>query len=158
MQIGRISALIAALCLASRVVAATGYIADDKGCKIANPDPKPGETVTWSGACKDGYAEGEGDMQWYLEGKPAGHYVGSLAHGALSGNGKLTLPDGTSYEGGWLNGKQEGKGTLKAADGGTYQGEWKNGEPHGRGVMRSGSGESVSGMWKEGIYIGPAKD
>ena len=42
-----------------------GYIADKNGCKIANPSPKPSETVAWSGGCKDGFADGNGIMQWY---------------------------------------------------------------------------------------------
>jgi hypothetical protein len=135
-----------------------GYIADKNGCKIANPSPKPLETVTWSGSCKDGYAEGQGTMQWYDDNQPGALYQGTLVHGALSGKGKLTLPNGATYEGGWLDGKQSGTGVLTAIDGGDYRGEWKNGEPDGAGVMRSGTGETVTGIWKEGIYIGPGKD
>ena len=34
------------------------WMADSKGCKVWNNNPIEGETVTWSGACKDGLAEG----------------------------------------------------------------------------------------------------
>lgn len=135
-----------------------GYIADQNGCKIANPAPKPNETVNWSDGCKDGYAQGKGVMQWYEDKQPGAHYEGELVRGVVSGHGKLTLADGTTYDGGWLDGKQHGTGTLKTVDGGSYVGEWKNGAPDGRGVMRAASGEFVDGIFKEGIFIGPAPE
>ena len=153
----RFSTVVLALC-GSLACAEDGYIVDKNGCKIANPSPKPKESVTWSGGCKDGYADGRGVMQWYDDSKPGSLYEGKLVRGALSGQGKLTLPDGTTYEGGWLDGKQSGTGVLTASDGGTYSGEWKHGEPDGPGVMRNGNGETVTGIWKEGVYIGPGKD
>jgi hypothetical protein len=35
-------------------------IATNQRCKIWNPEPKPNESVTWSGPCKDGLASGKG--------------------------------------------------------------------------------------------------
>lgn len=153
--------LMLSLCLSLFALSAwsdEGYISDNNGCKIANPNPKPNETVTWSGKCKDGFADGEGVMQWSENNQPGGRYEGTLVHGALSGQGKLTLPDGTSYDGGWLAGKQHGTGVLKDPDGGSYSGEWKNGQPDGRGTMRRASGDAVRGVWKDGVYIGPESD
>ena len=134
-----------------------GYIIDSNGCKIANPSPKPNETVTWTGECKDGFAEGTGVMQWFEDKQAGPRYEGTLAHGALSGQGKLTLPDGSTYEGGWLDGRQSGQGILRASDGGSYEGGWKNGKPDGHGVMHAATGETVDGVWKDGTYEGPAK-
>ncbi|MBS0548662.1 MAG: hypothetical protein JSR24_12985, partial [Proteobacteria bacterium] len=34
-------------------------------CKVANAFPSAAETITWSGPCKDGYAEGQGVAQWF---------------------------------------------------------------------------------------------
>lgn len=153
----RFSPVVLMLCV-SLAWAEDGYIADKNGCKIANPSPKPKESVTWSGGCKEGYAEGQGVMQWYDDKTRGAMYEGTLVRGALSGQGKLTLPDGVTYDGGWLDGKQSGTGTLTAIDGGTYRGGWKNGQPDGPGVMRNANGEAVTGIWKEGVYTGPAKD
>jgi hypothetical protein len=133
-----------------------GWIADKSGCKIANPNPKPGETVTWSGACANGFAQGQGVVQWYENGKPGVTYEGRVARGAASGQGKLTMPDGATYEGGWLDGKQEGSGKYSAPGGVRYEGEWKDGAPNGRGIMHSASGEVMDGIWKSGAYVGPA--
>jgi hypothetical protein len=133
-----------------------GWIADQNGCKIANPSPKAGETVSWSGACTDGFAQGEGVVQWYEDAKPGATYKGALARGAASGQGKLTMPDGATYEGGWLDGKQDGNGKYSAPGGARYEGEWKDGMPNGRGIMQGPSGEIMDGIWKAGTYVGPA--
>ena len=45
------------------------WIADSHGCKVANTFPRPGETITWSGKCKEGFADGDGVLQWFLDGK-----------------------------------------------------------------------------------------
>jgi hypothetical protein len=133
-----------------------GWIADKSGCKIANPNPKSGETVTWSAGCTNGFGQGQGVVQWYEDGKPGVTYTGSLVRGAASGQGKLTMPDGTTYEGGWLNGKQDGSGKYSAPGGARYEGEWKDGVPNGRGIMHGASGEIMDGIWKSGTYVGPA--
>jgi len=143
--------LLAATC----AFAQEGWIKDQKGCKISNPSPKAAETVSWSGPCADGFAEGQGVLQWYMEGTAGVRYEGTLVHGTVSGQGKLTMPDGTRYEGGWVNGKQNGTGKYRAADGTTYEGEWKDGAPDGRGVLRRASGEVMDGTWKAGAYLGP---
>ncbi len=133
-----------------------GWIADKNGCKLANPSPKPGETVTWSGPCINGFAQGRGIVQWYVDGKAGVTYEGALARGAASGQGKLTMPDGATYAGGWLDGKQDGSGKYSAPNGTRYEGEWKDGVPNGRGIMHSASGEVMDGIWKSGTYVGPA--
>ena len=50
-----------------------GWIADSKtGCKVWDPMPQQNETVSWSGSCKNGLAQGRGVLQWYADGKPTG--------------------------------------------------------------------------------------
>jgi hypothetical protein len=135
-----------------------GWIADKNGCKIANPSPRPKESVTWNGGCVGGFADGNGLMQWYLDGVPSARYQGNVHQGVISGNGRLSLPDGATYDGEWVNGKQHGRGTLTAPDGSSYAGEWKDGEPDGHGTMKRASGETVTGNWKQGSYVGPDED
>jgi hypothetical protein len=135
-----------------------GWIADSNGCKISDPSPKPGETVTWSGPCVDGFAQGQGIVQWYENDNAGVRYQGTLARGAASGQGKLTMPDGTTYEGGWRDGKQQGTGRYSAPGGTRYEGEWKDGAPDGRGIMHGPAGEVMDGIWKGGSYVGPAPE
>ena len=34
------------------------------GCYVWNPNPQPGETVTWTGGCVEGVAQGTGTLRW----------------------------------------------------------------------------------------------
>jgi hypothetical protein len=141
--------------LTSSALAEDGFILDKKGCKVGNPSPKPDESVSWSGACLNGYADGKGVLQWYVNGVPSTRYDGTLHEGVLAGQGKLTMPDGASYEGGWRAGKQHGNGVQMMPDGTRYEGQWKNGLPDGHGELRNASGETLAGEWKDGSYVGP---
>ncbi len=87
-----------------------GFMRDQQGCKVANPHPKPGESVEWSGQCLEGYADGQGTLQWFVNGSPGTRYEGTLHGGLIAGHGKLTMPDGASYDGSWLAGKPDGRG------------------------------------------------
>ena len=40
-------------------------IKSTEGCKLINPSPTAGETVSWSGSCQDGYAWGYGSVTWF---------------------------------------------------------------------------------------------
>lgn len=68
------------------------WIADKNGCKVWNQSPGPGESITWSGPCKDGYAEGSGAVQWFTDGKPGVKYQGELVDGKYHGKGTLIYP------------------------------------------------------------------
>jgi hypothetical protein len=101
-------------------------------------------------------------MRWivqYADNRHGMPMADALAHeikDAASGQGKLTMPDGATYEGGWLDGKQDGNGKYSAPGGARYEGEWKDGMPNGRGIMQGPSGEIMDGIWKAGTYVGPA--
>ena len=49
-------------------IAGDWAIAGD-GCKVLNPHPTPGETIRWTGGCKDGFVEGMGALEWQRGGK-----------------------------------------------------------------------------------------
>lgn len=84
-----------------------GWIAaSGTGCKIWNPAPQPDETVTWSGGCKNGFADGDGTLQWFEQGKPD-----------------------VRFEGGYQGGKRNGYGVLIDPNGNRVAGEWRNDEP-----------------------------
>ncbi len=143
---------------AAMAAADEGYIGDQNGCKIANPNPRPNETVSWSGGCVSGFGQGEGVMEWLIDQQPGPRYEGGLDHGELSGTGTLIMPDGTRYQGGWSSGKQNGLGKLALPGGDAYEGGWKDGQPDGEGTMILGSGQMVKGVWKEGALIAPAQE
>ena len=129
----------------------TGAIAGDwavagDGCKVWNPHPASGETIRWTGGCKDGVVDGMGTLEWQRGGKayerdegqwlggrqisgsqvwPGGQYDGQFADSLPNGRGVLILGD-ARYEGLFVNGKPNGKGTLTNASG-AFDGNWTDG-------------------------------
>ena len=57
------------------------WIYDQNGCKHYNPNPKDNETLTWTGSCKNGYANGHGTLVWYENGEKASVNKGSKSKG-----------------------------------------------------------------------------
>ena len=141
-------------------------------CRIAPLLPAPRNGVSWSGPCKDGFAEGEGMLEWHssnkgrykLKGKAVRGaiqgdtaldnrwytYKGSVQHGIPHGAGFFIFPNGAMYEGEIAHGRAEGQGTWLATDRSQYTGQWKDGERHGKGEMVYTAGGSYTGEWKAG--------
>lgn len=74
-------------------------------CKVWNPQPQPNESVTWSGACKDGLASGKGILRWTEDGKPDVEFDGQYANGKRNGPGVMITPGGDRVEGVWVDDK-----------------------------------------------------
>jgi hypothetical protein len=138
--------------------AADNFILDQNGCKVINPVSRPDETVTWSGECKDGFAEGKGVVQFYLSGIADEKYEGEMKGGYADGTGTLMMLDGGRYEGQWSRSKQEGEGEYYAPDGSIYRGTWKNGKPHGFGSYRTPEGQVTRGEWRDGKFVRETED
>ncbi len=128
------------------------YITDQNGCRVVNPAPRAEETVTWTGACRDGYTDGKGVLQWYQSGVADEKYEGEMARGYAEGVGAMTHIDGGRYEGEWKASRQEGEGSYFAPDGSVYKGGWKNGKPHGYGSYRTPEGKVLRGQWVDGEF------
>jgi hypothetical protein len=136
-------ALIFSLLISITAVCAdddVAWIADKNGCKVANPFPQAGESVTWSGQCANGTADGAGLLEWYINGKATDRYEGTLKQGWAEGKGTLTRAEGGRYAGEWKHSMQDGDGRYDAADGSWYEGQWKEGQPHGHGRYQTPDG------------------
>ena len=125
-------------------------IADKNGCKVYNPMPQQKESISWSGECRNGFADGAGVLDWFIDGQLEERYEGELKMGWADGEGTYVSRRGSRYTGEWKDSMQHGKGTIQNADGSVYQGEWRQGKPHGFGVYRAPSGETVEGEWVDG--------
>ncbi len=147
-------------------------------CRIAPVmPPVAGDAISWSGACKDGYAEGKGVLEWRVPDEGKRKLEASLVRGEIVGGGTLTyrngsyigsfrqgLPHGAGffkhtngdgmYEGGVANGLREGVGEHVAPDRSTYAGEWKAGKRHGQGKAVFALGGSYDGQWAEDRFHG----
>lgn len=153
------------------------WIEDAKtGCRIRNPAPQPRETVTWSGACPNGIAEGTGILQWFDDDRPSDRYEGELRDGWENGRGVATstviadryegqwrdgwrhgqgiytFANGDRYEGHWFEGLRAGQGTMVWEDGARYEGEWLDGKPSDQGVYVDAADAVFSGTWSRGCF------
>ena len=151
---------LAVLATAALFWAATGYaqntdmatIADKNGCKVYNPMPQQDESISWSGACRDGFAHGNGILDWFIEGQLEERYEGELKMGWADGEGTYVSRRGVRYKGEWKNSLQDGNGIIQNADGSIYEGEWKEGKPHGWGAYRAPNGDTLEGEWVDGEF------
>lgn len=69
-----------------------GWITDpSNGCRVWNPNPKPKETITWSGVCpNDGQLTGKGVLQWYEDGKATDRQEGEYSDGKEHTSANMT--------------------------------------------------------------------
>lgn len=161
---------------AAAQTAQPGWIADrNTNCRVWDPEPEAGESVSWSGACANGKAQGRGVLQWYLAGKPiGGRYEGEYRDGVINGRGVYTFASGNRYDGEWRDGKRTGRGIFTWTNGNRFEGEWldgkrsgrgvytfdgkryeggyRNDRPNGSGTYTSGDGAVYSGTWTNGCF------
>jgi hypothetical protein len=127
-----------------------GWIADSKtGCRVWNSSPKPRETISWSGDCKIGLAQGRGVLQWFVDGKHGNRYEGEYRGGQANGWGVYTYTDGSHYDGEWKDGRRNGRGVFTFTNGNRYEGEFKDGNFNGRGDLRYADGTRYVGEFKD---------
>lgn len=135
--------------LASTALAQTpdvGWVADAKGCKVANPQPQPYESIRWSGRCRNGFADGPGMVRWYSAGRINGSTSGTFSQGKLMGTGYITLPHlvhglGNPAKGKSAAGKPEEVRTLVV--GARLEGEFQENRLVGDGVITRRNGQKI---------------
>ncbi len=141
--------------------AETYITSTDSHCKVLNPYPQPNESITWSGACVDGFASGKGTIQWYEDGKKTDIFIGQFRHGKQYGAGKAIWANGDIYEGNYFDDKPHGNGKYIWANGSSYIGGYKNGERNGFGTLalvKKDGGlkdweQDNLGHWQGNVYI-----
>lgn len=131
------------------------WIQTSDGCKVYNPHPVKNETITWSGECVDGYANGEGTLTWFKKGAKNQEYSGQMKRGQPHGRGKYDYLDGEIHEGEYVKGDLEGHGRVierNNKDSITYyfEGEFKDGSPQGYGeeIYFYAAGGDTSSVYK----------
>ena len=55
------------------------------GCYVWNPNPQPDETVSWTGGCIEGAAQGTGTLKWVSDGGQTSESTGRLHAGQRHG-------------------------------------------------------------------------
>ena len=130
-----------------------GWIADPTtGCAMWRAYPLSGETVRWSGACRNGTANGRGVLRRIENDRVHFRYSGEMMEGRYHGKGTLVWAvSGDRYDGDYVNDKQTGSGVyVWKKSGNSYIGRFRNDKPHGVGSFITARGEAFSGTWDEG--------
>lgn len=150
-------ALIAGAAAAQLVLAVpgqSGWSRTDRGCYVWNPLGQEDEAVTWTGACVNERASGEGKLVWLHQGRPTSVYVGAMELGRLNGPGVFTFPNGDVYEGVYRDDVLNGPGELRWGNGNRYRGTFRNFRPDGHGVLSFTNGDRFDGEFKAGLMDG----
>ena len=116
-------------------------LANQAGCYVWNDNLQKDETVTWTGECSDGLAQGNGVLtSVYGEDQGEATDTGLLRSGKRHGHWVKREADGAVYEGPFVNGKRHGHWALRYADGAVYEGPAVEGRLHGRWTIRDADG------------------
>lgn len=129
----------------------------ETGCKIWNSKALVGYTVAWTGACKDGKAEGSGSLQWFYNKRPEGRYDGDYAQGKMHGHGTYAMDDGSRYIGEFKNNLRNGRGAYLWADGTRYEGDYQNNLMDGKGTIYWVDGSFYAGDFQQDKKFGFGK-
>jgi hypothetical protein len=145
------------------------------GCRVWNPEPRPDESVVWTGSCANGFAQGHGTLIWlqntqatdrfsgeYRDGRRTGRgvyiwsdgerYEGEFRDDKRTGRGVYTWPGGRRYEGSFRDGHFHGHGAMTWADGSRYDGQWQDSRAHGSGSKTEPDGSVYTGQWVRGCF------
>lgn len=145
-----------ALVLACSVSEPRWQQATNVECLVWNPQPDPGDTVTWTGPCVAGKANGAGtEVFRYLDHGTLKEqrYVGTMTAGKLQGHGTLYFDNGDQFEGEFSNGSRV-RGLYTRSNGDRYEGPYKNDKPNGFGTFLFNNGARYVGDFVDGIFQG----
>lgn len=128
-----------------------------QSCKILDPDLAQG---TYHGGCKDGWADGYGEVVYEKSGGISS-YRGDFLAGKKHGRGIKVMPNGDRYTGDFRDDYRDGQGVYVWGDktpwaGDRYEGEYRRDLRHGRGVYQWNSGDRYEGAWENDLRMGPS--
>ena len=126
-------------------------VSQQPGCYVWNPGLALGATVTWSGACAAGLAQGTGTLTWLWDGNRRMD-TGRLADGKQNGHWVARQPDGTVAEGPTVDGAWNGRWVWRYADGydaEEAEGPYVDGKMHGNWVIRRPNGTVEEWLFRD---------
>ena len=128
-------------------------IAQRPECYVWNENPQPADSVTWTGECAGGLAQGTGTLTWTSDGNQQTE-TGRLQNGTYNGYWVIRFPSGQIQEGPYVDGEQNGHWVLRFADGGVSEGPYVNSERNGHWVLRYADGDVAEGPFVDGEMNG----
>lgn len=131
------------------------WIADRRtGCRVQHLNPQPDESVTWSGGCANGLADGQGVMVLAIDGRDSGRFEGVMRAGRPEGSGIYVYRGNNRYEGEFAEGQRHGTGVMQYGDGRRYEGQWQNGLRSGRAVLTLADGRRYEAEYRNDSLTG----
>jgi hypothetical protein len=127
-----------------------------QSCKILDPDLALG---TYLGGCKDGFADGYGEVVLSAKSGDISLYRGDFMAGKKHGKGIKVMPNGDRYTGDFRDDYRDGQGTYVWGAktpwvGDRYEGEYRRDLRYGWGVFQWGSGDRYEGPWENDLRMG----
>jgi hypothetical protein len=151
----------------------TFYTDPRTSCRVGTFFPEQGLSVSWSGPCVAGVADGSGVVRWTKNGKTYSQTEGTYRAGLRDGRAVTTTAEGVRTEAEYRAGRQNGRcivtnpkvgrydgqcvddkwhghGTAIFLDGDRYEGEFRNGQENGTGVYIWKNGQRYEGEFTDG--------
>ena len=131
-------------------------VANQPECYVWNDYLATEETVTWTGECSGGLAQGTGTLYSICDcGKEEATETGYLQDGKQHGHWVTRDADGNVAEGPFVEGKMHGQWVFRWSDGTVWQeGFYVDGKQHGRWVIYDADGSLSEGSYMEGKMHG----
>ena len=163
--------------LVKQAFAAGGYVQDSTtGCKVWDSEINVSQKIRFLGVCKNGFADGQGTVEFiengrveviwygfftngYLQG-PANikdnnsETVGIIRNSVLNGEGRIAFTNGTIVEGAFIDGKLNGYGKISYGNGTLIKGWFKNDKLNGYGLAAYKNGVTNEGDFIDGKLNG----
>lgn len=125
------------------------------GCGAFAVEAVEADSISWSGGCLNGLANGLGTATYSSHGKILEAITAEFDRGKIrDGHISVGWPDGSHYEGGGLAGRIEGSGVLTTTAGDRFEGQWRAGKLDGHGIANWANGDRYEGDWRAGIAEG----
>ena len=125
-------------------------LANQAGCYLWNPNLQVDETVTWTGECAEGLAQGTGTPKWVFDsGKKTQENTGHLEDGRRHGQWVIRFANGDVWEGPFVEGRMHGDWVVRWPSGSGEEGPYVEGKRHGDWVSRWPSGN----VHEEEFYV-----
>ena len=124
-------------------------VSQQPGCYVWDSFLLLGATVTWSGACAAGLAQGTGTLTWLWDGNRRMD-TGRLADGKQNGHWVARQPDGTVAEGPTVDGAWNGRWVWRYANGNVWEGSYVDSKMSGNWVGHLANGTVVERLYEDG--------
>lgn len=125
-------------------------------CDVLLATTMPSERTqwSWSGACKNGAAEGTGIADVYFDGKHKWRYVGAMSAGERSGAGEMLSASGYRVKGEYAKDELNGQAYVVDVDWQTVGTiTYVDGTREGPAWYASGDGSGSQGRHRDGIQV-----